>query len=129
MGPTKELKPPQEMVDAIQNSEDMTAPAEFSTSSEFTQDTPRALRNRLVHEEVQRLSKEAGGPQGGQHLSKQELKDHMQEVKMMQHDKERHNTYDRNHPGIGGAGRGDEGASSSVLKRGEAGGHMRYGHD
>ncbi|GLC71216.1 hypothetical protein PLESTF_001091100 [Pleodorina starrii] len=116
------------MVDAIQNSEDMTAPAEFSTSSEFTQDTPRALRNRLVHEEVQRLSKEAGGPQGGQHLSKQELKDHMQEVRLVHIRKTRHSRYDRSHPGFGKAGRGDAGDSSVLRIRGEAGGRMRHGH-
>ncbi len=48
---------------------------------------------------------------------------------MMQYDKERHDRYNRDHPGIGKAGRGDQGMSSVVLKRGEAGGHMRYGHD
>ncbi|GIL92249.1 hypothetical protein Vretimale_18466 [Volvox reticuliferus] len=126
MAPTKKLKPPQELIDAIHESNNMTAPPEFSTGDEFGKDVPRTIRNRLVHEEPQKLSRIVYPIFKG--MNKELLKHHMREVRMMQYEKARHDRYDRNHPGIGLAGRGDEAASSAVLKQG-AGGHVRYGHE
>ena len=37
---------------------------------------------------------------------------------MMQYDKERHNRYDRNHPGGGPAGQGDAATTHSMVGRG-----------
>ncbi|KAG2447738.1 hypothetical protein HYH02_007198 [Chlamydomonas schloesseri] len=127
MPPQKELKPPPEMVEAMQNSDDMTAPAEFAVGAEFGSDVPRTVRNRLVHEEPQKLSHddEEEGGEGKERMTKRELK-----IKMMQFEKERHNRYDRNHPGGGRAGQGDAGTThSQMATRGEGGGRMRYGHD
>ncbi|KXZ44885.1 hypothetical protein GPECTOR_61g838 [Gonium pectorale] len=127
MAPTKELKPPPELVDAIQQSEDMTAPSEFTAGSEFGSDVPRAIRNRLMHEEPQKMSKEEGNEEqlGQNAANKLELK-----VRMMQYDKERHDRYDRSHPGGGHGGQGDAGTThSQMATRGEGGGRMRYGHD
>ncbi|EFJ40354.1 hypothetical protein VOLCADRAFT_120003, partial [Volvox carteri f. nagariensis] len=74
MAPTKELKPPQELVDAIQQSDDMTAPAGISPPGvEFGHDVPRAIRNRLVHEEPQQLRPQEH-PVGAEGMSKEELK-------------------------------------------------------
>ncbi|GFR51028.1 hypothetical protein Agub_g13355 [Astrephomene gubernaculifera] len=128
MAPTKELKPPPELVDAIQKSEDMTAPSNFTVGTEFGSDVPRTIRNRLVHEEPQKLSHDDKGEGHGQgDLSKRELKEHMMEVQEMQAG---HDRFNRNHPGAGKAGQGDYGTvNSQACTRGEGGGRMRYGHD
>ncbi|GBF99699.1 hypothetical protein Rsub_12411 [Raphidocelis subcapitata] len=65
-----ELKPPAEIVEAIRASEDgSTAPDSADISSGpggFSGDTPRAIRNALVHEEPQRPSEiDAQQAEGG----------------------------------------------------------------
>jgi hypothetical protein len=56
----RELKPPQELVDAIQAAPDGVAPPEADASgAEFSQDVPRAERVRLMHEQPQTWDKEA----------------------------------------------------------------------
>ncbi|KAG2492383.1 hypothetical protein HYH03_009331 [Edaphochlamys debaryana] len=131
MTKTKELKPPPELVDAIQQSDDMTAPADMAvTGTEFGADVPRAIRNRLVHEEPQKLSHDAeeGQDVGGKPglMDKRELKDHIAEMKHAHADQE---SYNRSHPGAGKAGQGDAGTvNSQVNAMGEGGGRMRYGH-
>ncbi|PNW82483.1 hypothetical protein CHLRE_06g280750v5 [Chlamydomonas reinhardtii] len=113
----KELKPPPEMVEAIQQSEDMTAPPEFADRSDVVGHEPHHAHHEAAQGETYRMTK-------------QELKDKKEEIKMMQYDKERHNRYDRNHPGGGPAGQGDAATTHSMMaSRGEPGGHVRYGHD
>ncbi|KAG2430229.1 hypothetical protein HXX76_010327 [Chlamydomonas incerta] len=115
----KEAKPPPEMVEAMHRSEDLTAPAEYAVRTEVVSHAPHTvLASTVVPQE------------GAKRMSKQELKLKEEEVKMMHFEKERHNRYDRNHPGAGRGGQGDAGTIHSLMaSRGEAGGHMRYGHD
>ncbi len=62
---TKELKPPQEVVEAIQASDDGTAPPSADASgSGFSNDTPRTVRNHLMHEDQQKLSEVRAGAHG-----------------------------------------------------------------
>lgn len=71
----KELKPPPELVDAIQESGDMTAPPTSEAAAPIGgHNVPRAIRNRLAHEEPQQMTEEqrealeeraAGGCGGG----------------------------------------------------------------
>lgn len=85
----KELRPPQELVDAIQASEDMTAPAEHGSTALTGADnhnTPHNIRNKLAHEQAlaSKSDKEAVaaalGLPSSNHVSKHEFKEHMKEV-------------------------------------------------
>jgi hypothetical protein len=103
---TKELKPPADLVEAIQNSEDgSTAPPEAEATGGIG--ATRAIGNKLTHETQQKPSELQGDElreKGSapdqyekQELLREQQKEQLKEAK-----------YDRNHPGAGKAGRGDE---------------------
>lgn len=51
----------------------LQAPSDFTVGTEFGQDVPRTIRNRLAHEEPQKLShNEEGNANAG--ISKKEMK-------------------------------------------------------
>jgi len=136
--PTRELKPPQELVDAIQNSPDMTAPPSAEGASELTgANVPRTIRNRLAHEDFDPMTEEQKEElerrkEQADHSNfladPQERRAHMEEIQKEQASAMR---FDRQHPGGGRAGQGDAGtvqnftALKSGNKAGGFGPHFR----
>eukprot|EP00879_Flechtneria_rotunda_P000734 GHRR01000854.1.p1 GENE.GHRR01000854.1~~GHRR01000854.1.p1 ORF type:complete len:138 (+),score=62.61 GHRR01000854.1:192-605(+) len=117
---TKELKPPQEIIEAIQQSEDgSTAPpvAEVVAGIGATRD----IGNKLVHEEPQKPSdlpdelrhgNDHGNPNhGGESMDPKEK--HLKFLEQQQQ-QQAEQQYNRNHPGAGRAGRGDQAIDSMV---------------
>eukprot|EP00775_Hariotina_reticulata_P003035 gene3035-3316_t len=111
---TKEAKPPQEVIDAIQQSEDgSTAPP----SAEVLGDTSanRVIASKLVHEEPQKPSDlpeelRHGDAHGNPNTSAGPMESAEKHLKYleMQQQQQAEQRYDRSHPGAGKAGRGDQ---------------------
>ena len=107
---TKELKPPAELVEAIQNSEDgSTAPPEAGATAGIG--ATRAIGNKLTHETQQKPSELQGDELRNKGLppdqyEKQEL------LREQQKEQLKEKNYDRSHPGAGKAGRGDQAVNS-----------------
>jgi len=109
-----ELKPPQELVDAIQASGDMTAPPDATAASDLAgSNVPRTIKNKLAHEDYQPMTEKqeqilderaAGADHSTFLADPQERRDHLAEV---QKEQEVAMRFDRNHPGAGRAGQGD----------------------
>lgn len=134
---TKELKPPAEIIDAIQNSEDgSTAPSEAETLGGVG--ATREIGNKLLHEEQQkpsdlpdemRMGNDHGaGTAGGVPMDSEEKKLKFME---MQEQQQQAMKYDRQHPGAGKAGKGDQAIDSmqgvSRFAKGQTGAHDHRG--
>lgn len=117
---TKELKPPAELVDAIQASDDATAPPTADNSGDaFTGDTPRTVRAHLMHEDQQKLTAVGAGAHGAvpHVMDKAEKQAMRMEQQKMQGKAPQ---YDRQHPGAGHAGRGDQAQGGMLALNGNA---------
>eukprot|EP00879_Flechtneria_rotunda_P001242 GHRR01001389.1.p1 GENE.GHRR01001389.1~~GHRR01001389.1.p1 ORF type:complete len:140 (+),score=36.96 GHRR01001389.1:350-769(+) len=113
---TKELKPPSDVVDAIQHSEDgSTAPPDAEATRRIG--ATRDIGNKLTHEEPQKVSDvrqsdDHGNPiHGGRY---QERKEKHLKFLEVQHEQDKEQQYDRTHPGAGKAGRGDQAINGMV---------------
>eukprot|EP00882_Tetradesmus_deserticola_P000335 GHRQ01000370.1.p1 GENE.GHRQ01000370.1~~GHRQ01000370.1.p1 ORF type:complete len:123 (+),score=59.44 GHRQ01000370.1:423-791(+) len=116
---TQELKPPADVVEAIQNSEDgSTAPpnAEALHGVGATRD----IGNKLMHEEPQKPSKlpdELKPTHPGRAMTSEEKKFAYESMQAQQQMEQK---YDRNHPGVGKAGKGDQATGSRINMMGDA---------
>ncbi|WIA15286.1 hypothetical protein OEZ85_001957 [Tetradesmus obliquus] len=116
---TKELKPPADIVEAIQNSEDgSTAPPEAEVLRGVG--ATRDIGNKLTHEEPQKpseLPEELKPSHPGRAMDSDEKKFAFEEMQAQQQQEQ---NYNRNHPGVGKAGKGDQATSSAINKSGNA---------
>eukprot|EP00878_Enallax_costatus_P001139 GHUV01001277.1.p1 GENE.GHUV01001277.1~~GHUV01001277.1.p1 ORF type:complete len:128 (+),score=48.02 GHUV01001277.1:154-537(+) len=114
---TVELKPPQDIVEAIQQSEDgSTAPPEAEVLG--TTGATREIATKLMHETPQKPSdlpdelrqgNSHGNPMTDPNMSHEDK--HLKEMEIRQEQNHPQN-YDRSHPGAGKAGRGDQSIDS-----------------